>query len=65
MLYRKSSPHPPKLLLRVVAAGAGAALVAACSSGGDTQTHYPANPEAGSDASHIPGVVPLHDGGTD
>lgn len=36
MLYRKTPRQPPRLLLRIAAAGAGAALLAACSSTGDT-----------------------------
>jgi hypothetical protein len=119
MLYRKAPPQPSRLLLRVVAASAGAALVAACSSSGDTRAcggegvcgsaYNPArdagedaaydgagggfgycddagfcgsvgmpgddsgtvgggvmvNPDAGSDASHLPGVVPMTDAGRD
>jgi hypothetical protein len=33
MHYRKSSPNPPRLLLRIVAAAGAGAVVSACSSG--------------------------------
>jgi hypothetical protein len=41
MLYRKSSPYPPRLLLRIVAAAGTGALVGACSSssGGEPQVY--------------------------
>jgi len=41
MLYRKSPPKPPRLLLRIVSAASAGALVGACggSSGGGSQDH--------------------------
>jgi hypothetical protein len=40
MHYRKSSPNPPRLLLRIVAAAGAGAVVGACSSGsGQGESH--------------------------
>jgi hypothetical protein len=52
MHYRKSSPNPPRLLLRIVAAAGAGAVVSACSSGsgqGDQSHVYGSAPEVPSD----------------
>lgn len=41
MHYRKSSPNPPRLLLRIVATAGAGALVGACSSGSGTESGHP------------------------
>jgi hypothetical protein len=66
MVYRKSPPRPPRLLLRVVAAaGAGALLGAtACSSNSPIEGSLPAVPnDSGADHSAGGGVAPCADGG--
>jgi hypothetical protein len=54
MHYRKSSPNPPRLLLRIVAAAGAGAVVSACSSGSGQ-----------GDGSHVFGSAPAvpSDGG--
>jgi hypothetical protein len=64
MLYRKSSPTPPRLLLRIVAAAGAGALVGACSSGSSSEPQTPVGvtinyPEAGDEMPVVAGSVPL------
>jgi hypothetical protein len=59
MHYRKSSPNPPRLLLRIVAAAGAGAVVGACSSGSGQGSHpvglADSAPDAGDNC--CPGVV--------
>jgi hypothetical protein len=74
MIYRKASPQPTRLLLRIVAgAGAGALLGATACGGDDSSNHHILNgtlvmpssgsSEGGADVSHPVGVVPFNEGG--
>jgi hypothetical protein len=67
MLYRKTPPSPPRLLLRIVAtAGAGVLLgAAACSSSSQATSSMPTGPEGGDDAESeastiVTGVLPSY-----
>jgi hypothetical protein len=66
MLYRKSSPNPPRFLLRIVATAGASALLSVAACGGDTggSTGNP-NPDAettGPCGAGPCGVVPLPTG---
>jgi hypothetical protein len=73
VIYRKAAPHPPRMLLRIVAtAGTGALLgVAACSDGGSAPAPITGSlpalyvPDASDDGSHFNGVAPCTPCGDD
>ncbi len=56
MIYRKAPPHPPRLLLRIAAARAGALLGAACSSH-PVEGSIGYQPDSGEDGAPVGGGV--------